>query len=840
MTTRLQELRQWVCWEWEQRDGKATKVPFSPHEPRRAKSDDPTTWGTLTEARQSARERDYEGVGFVFTAEDPFCGVDLDAVLNPETGEVEEWAMEIVRELDSYTEISPSGNGLHIILRAELPAGGNRKGRIEIYDRGRFFTVTGHHLPGTPKLVKDRQPQLDALHRRLFPARAVPSRNGYTGEVADEDLIEKATAAANGEKFRLLWSGDWEGAGYGSRSEADLALCSMIAFWTGPDEVRVADLFSRSGLAREKWARPDYRQRTLSRALEGAKFYRPPEVRPPRKAPEEREGVGGGRDTEYSSPVVRAATLPEALVFPLEVLPAECRGLTEEAAGALGCAPELVALPMLAALSSAAGATRLVEIKRGWKEGTTLFLAVVASPGAMKSPAARVALAAVHECQEDHKACYAQDKEAYEQEYREWEVERKLAGKNNEPAPEQPKAPSMRRAIVSDTTLEALVGLLEDNARGFLVHRDEIAGWLRSMDQYRSGGKGSDRQHWLSMWDNQPFVVDRKSRLGEPIILSRPVVSLFGGIQPAMLGEMGGAMEDGMMDRFLFGYPAARRIRYNEREVSEEAEKRYADLYRRLAALPLAIDENGAPNPKVLKLTLDSKRRFAEAVDSLGDETLEPGFPVRLEGAWSKMRSYLARISLLLALCRCSAETKADGTGDRPERVEVEDVEGACTLVGYFKAHAKRVYAELREADPLDVLGEELKAFLEEEGGHWAGTPTELHEELMGRDAEEVPANAVNLTKRVLAIAGRSAGLEARRGKSDGTRTLHLTLKSTVRTVPSDPVPASDGASRATRDSKSGGQADGTWECMHGFAGGQGCYLCDPQHPYRLQSEAVT
>ena len=556
-------------------------------------------------------------------------------------------------------------------------------------------------------------------------------------------------------------------------------------------------------------------------------------MRPPRKAPEEREGVGDGRDTEDASSLVRTATLPEALEFPLEVLPPECRGLAEEAAGALGCAPELVALPMLLALSSAAGATRLVEIKRGWTEGTTLFLAAVAPPGAMKSPAARVALAPVHERQEYHKACYVQDKEAYEQEYREWEVERKLASKNDEPAPEQPKAPSMRRAIVSDTTLEALVGVLEDNARGFLVHRDELAGWLRSMDQYRSGGKGSDRQHWLSMWDNQPIVVDRKSRLGEPIILSRPVVSLFGGIQPAMLGEMGGAMEDGMIDRFLFGYPAARRIRYNEREVSEEAEKRYADLYRRLAALPLAIDENGAPNPKVLKLTLDAKRRFAEAVDFLGDETLEPGFPVRLEGAWSKMRGYLARISLLLALCRCSTETKADGTGDRSEQVEVEDVEGACILVGYFKAHAKRVYAELREADPLDVLGEELKAFLEEEGGQWAGTPTELHEELMSRDAEGVPANAVNLTKRVLAIAGRSAGLEARRGKSDGTRTLRLTLKSTVRTVPCDPVPASDGASRDTRDSKSESQVDGTRECMHGFVGGRGCYVCDRQHPYR-------
>lgn len=117
----------------------------------------------------------------------------------------------------------------------------------------------------------------------------------------------------------------------------------------------------------------------------------------------------------------------------------------------------------------------------------------------------------------------------------------------------------MSRCVASDTTVEALVGILENNPRGLLVHKDELAGWVRSMDQYK-GGKGSDRQHWLSFWSGDEVVVDRKSRMGEPLIVAKPFVSLFGGIQPSMLGELGAGAEDGLIDRFLFAYPKVRHV----------------------------------------------------------------------------------------------------------------------------------------------------------------------------------------------------------------------------------------------------------------------------------------
>lgn len=280
----IRDRRQWLCWRLEERNGEPTKVPYSPTRHEKAKSTDPETWADYEEAVKAARERGYDGIGFVFTPEDDLCGVDLDKCLNPETGEIEGWAEEIIEELDSYTEISPSATGAHIIVRGELPAGRNRKGHFEAYDRGRYFTVTGKHLAGTPQTIAERQEELQSVVRRVFGEE---SANGHTklvvaaepvdNRLSDNEIIQKAEAASNGERFSRLWVGDTNG--YGSHSEADLALCAMLAFWTGGDAGRVDTLFRQSGLYREKWDRKDYRNRTITEALSGkTEFYKAPKT----------------------------------------------------------------------------------------------------------------------------------------------------------------------------------------------------------------------------------------------------------------------------------------------------------------------------------------------------------------------------------------------------------------------------------------------------------------------------------------------------------------------------------------------------------------------------------
>ncbi len=286
-TQNIRELRQWLCWRSEERDGKPTKIPYSPTTGQRASSTTPETWAGYEEAVKVAREHGYGGVGFVFTPDDDLCGVDLDGCLDPKTGEIEPWAQEVIEELDSYTEISPSGTGVHVLIKGELPAGRNRKGKFEAYDQGRYFTVTGKHLAGTPKAIESRQEELQGVVRRVFGSEAPESTNGHTKPVtapesidnglSDTGVVEKASTSRNGEKFRRLWAGDTND--YGSHSEADLALCGMLAFWTGGDPTRIDALFRQSGLYRKKWDRDGYRNGTITEALSGrTEFYSPPKT----------------------------------------------------------------------------------------------------------------------------------------------------------------------------------------------------------------------------------------------------------------------------------------------------------------------------------------------------------------------------------------------------------------------------------------------------------------------------------------------------------------------------------------------------------------------------------
>jgi putative DNA primase/helicase len=308
----LQELRvrpQWAAWGWEQRDSKWTKPPLNPATGRYARNNDPATWGSF-KAALWRRQRDHlPGIGYMFHPDDPFTGVDLDDCRDPETGDIDGWTLKVVKNLDSYTEVSPSGTGLKVFMRGELPPGRRRKGKIEMYDSARFFTTTGHRLSGIPSSVHARQDELTALHRGVFGEPIAPpsvggSRGGQECRVQslrDDELLERAMQATNGEKFASLWAGDTSAYRNGDNegcSEADLALCSLLAFWCGPDEERIDRLFRASGLYRPKWDKRHYGdgrtygQGTIANALKGrSEFWDSPRPNSRSKARRVRKGA---------------------------------------------------------------------------------------------------------------------------------------------------------------------------------------------------------------------------------------------------------------------------------------------------------------------------------------------------------------------------------------------------------------------------------------------------------------------------------------------------------------------------------------------------------------------
>jgi NrS-1 polymerase HBD domain len=264
----LEELsnhRRWVLWKLEHRKGTPTKPPYQPSGVL-ADTADPDTWSSEPAVRAASGR--FDGVGFVISGSD-FAGVDLDHCLSfpPEADGrpvVDPWAAEIVQHLDSYTEITPSGESLRVWVRGQVPAGRQRsklgpagRGRLEIYsgaNPARYFTVTGEHLDGTPAAIHDRQAPLLAVFRQYFetPDHATTETTGTSRDLSDAEdraLIARAQAD-HGDRFKKLWAGD--PSSYGSISEGDFALVAWLSFYS-QDPVQLERLMRASGLARDKW-----------------------------------------------------------------------------------------------------------------------------------------------------------------------------------------------------------------------------------------------------------------------------------------------------------------------------------------------------------------------------------------------------------------------------------------------------------------------------------------------------------------------------------------------------------------------------------------------------------
>jgi len=212
------------------------------------KSNDASTWLTFDEAVRRGKGNvcfALDGDGLVALDLDD-C-IDEDGVLHPN-------ARKIIDLCLSYTEVSLSGHGLHIFGYAKLPFTGRKKGVLEIYGANRFIAVTGNVFEDRHEL-KDIQAGVDVLIHRFFTKQRRPiiPRPRMTADLDDKALIERIIKSTQADKFLRLWNGDT--SGYPSHSEADMALCRILAFWTGGDEARIDSLFRQSGLMRAKWDR---------------------------------------------------------------------------------------------------------------------------------------------------------------------------------------------------------------------------------------------------------------------------------------------------------------------------------------------------------------------------------------------------------------------------------------------------------------------------------------------------------------------------------------------------------------------------------------------------------
>ena len=281
----LRAQRRWVCWRRVERDGRATKMPVDARTGGMAKSTDPSTWATFPDAVAAVGRLRADGVGFVFGPDRAFTGLDLDHVISE--GVLADEYRWVVETADTYTEVSPSGDGLHLIFRGSKPDGATRcrKGPVEMYDHDRFFTVTGNVFEGHSMLAENARVVERAYRRWIEPDASCCAQARIAVDscaelpLTDAELVERMCASRNGGEIRDLLAGDTSVRG-GDHSSADMALCNHLAFWCAGDEARMDRIFRSSGLMRGKWdsrrGGSTYGQQTIARAVAGAtEFYKP-------------------------------------------------------------------------------------------------------------------------------------------------------------------------------------------------------------------------------------------------------------------------------------------------------------------------------------------------------------------------------------------------------------------------------------------------------------------------------------------------------------------------------------------------------------------------------------
>ena len=386
--------------------------------------------------------------------------------------------------------------------------------------------------------------------------------------------------------------------------------------------------------------------------------------------------------------------------FPVAALPSPIRGLVSAGARAIGCDPSYLALPVLTVLAAAIGNTRRLELKRGWSVPPILWGAIVGESGTAKTPAFQLVLRPVRARQqlalERYTAAlkqYRADRACWEQAYMAW----KRTGQGLPPA--EPEEPQAERFIVSDTTVEALAPILRANPRGLLLACDELAGWIGSFDRYSGKGKGkasADAAHWLSMFNAEPILVDRKTGTPRTIYVPQAAVCVAGGIQPGTLRRALGweHRESGLAARLLVTCPPRQVKRWTEADIDPDLEAGLARLLDRLYELQAIPDADGNPQPVLVHLSEDAKAAWVayynthavEHADLTGD----------LAAAWSKLEEYAARIALVVHFTRWAA---GDPDLTDPDHVDLASMNAGIALAQWFKHEARRVYAMLDESD---------------------------------------------------------------------------------------------------------------------------------------------
>lgn len=663
----LRELPIWCAWKLKpQAEGrKPGKTPVSAR-------DGSTTWSKpgfcvgLDEAIAYAQARgDLSGIGIILTRDHGLIGGDLDDAIDDD-GQPTELAAKLIAEAGTYAEVSPGLKGYRFIARGTFGGftGNDKTQHVELYEDGRFLTITGRHVESTPFDVVDRD--LSAMGRRFFPGKGQKKTNdhGRHDPLTDAELRDLMQHVPNRDESY----DDWLKIGAALHDATSGGGYELWVSWSATSQKHDDSEMPR------KWA--SFRAgggATVGTLIRLAK-------------------QNGWRSEAYSAP--SGDTTPESgwprpldifgnlepVPFPLHCMPSVIADFASDQAELMGGDPGVLALAALAVIAGCCDDRVTIQPKRHdptWTESARIWFAAVGDPSSMKSPLLKKAMGPAFKHEADWQKDNARKMDDYNRRSREW----KKAGEEGKP----PSMPILNRLVLSDVTVEKMADILSrGDPRGVIVFRDELSGWLESMDAYKNGG-GKDRAAWLEAFNGGPLSVDRVNRGSTHV--ANWSASVIGGIQPSVVQAYASATNhDGMLQRFVLYYaqPAAMG---QDRAPDRQAKQ----AFWQTIATVLDIPESDEP------IRLDD---HAHAVkDELWERLhrLTAAHPnLFLTAALGKWRGLSARMMLAMHVAECTSE----GRNPHAERVRRRTAENVATILwDCLLPHAIKFYQALDPAE---------------------------------------------------------------------------------------------------------------------------------------------
>ena len=731
------------CWRMEERGGRKTKVPYNPNTGQMAKSNDPGTFAPFETALQA---QGYDGIGLgIFGG---LCAIDLDNCVT-DSGYFTEPAATIVEIMHTYTEFSPSKKGLHLYFFAkdfqydsQRYYTMNHKAGVEVYVAGatsKYVTLTGdicqwYEFGDRTEELKEvlerfmlrpENPAINAINA-VNSCRSIESSgsNGVTAAIGvgnalaggpaapapeDSDLLDKARKSKNGNRFWKLYCGDT--GNFQSHSEADMALCSHLAFWTGRDAAQMDRLFRASGLMREKWDRPQsgstYGAITIRNAIGRCSETYQPKC---------------DAEPEFLPVIPLTPAIGELPGFPVAALPPVVRDYVNAVSENSQTSPGMAAVIGLGVLATALQGKFRVQGMPGYYEPLNLYTLVIAAPGERKSGVIRDMTRVLYDYEMQFNADHAEEIRTSERKREALQrqitgIKKKLESKENremelelqqlEDELEAIPVEKPRRFFADDCSSEALTNLLANNGGTLSVISSEGGIFDILAGRYSST---ANLDTWLKAHCGDPISVDRMSREAEYI--PNPCLTAILTVQPNVLDCIMAnttMVGRGLLARFLYSFPTSRigTRTFRTPGIPKEVRDKYRELIFRLMALPMGEE------PQTLVLSQRAEEMIADYFEEHEQFMVEEGqiFP-----DWAA--KYIGAILRIAGLLHAADMVEGEN------EISAETVGRAMEIGKYFLAHsmhaystmgadvniakAKFVWAKIRKMQVMDIKRSQL------------------------------------------------------------------------------------------------------------------------------------